>query len=327
MKEQLLRELLIATTTVLGEESANKLNMAFSCVLHKYHIEGEETQLITYDNSNITIIKNYIGVLRLEGKSEQTIDQYQRIITKFLCTIGKPCTKILTNDVRWYLAKYLSDRCVGKTTLDNQRRVISAFFTWLCSEEYIDKNPMLKIKKIKADVKIKKSFSDTELEKIRQNTKSIKEKALVEFLLSTGCRVSEVSNLHIQDIDFHKGEAIVYGKGAKERKVYISDKAMYYLTEYLKIRKDNTTYLFLNRNHQRMTKQNIEVLLKTIGSRANVNNVHPHRFRRTFATNAIKRGVPVQYVQKILGHTSLDTTMIYCNCDDEYIKSELRKIA
>lgn len=327
MKEQLLRELLITSSTILGEESANKLSMAFSCILYKYHVDGEETKIINYDDSNINVIKNYIGILRLEGKSEQTIDQYERIITNFLQAVGKPCTRIITNDVRYYLSTYLTKRHVSNTTLDNQRRVISAFFSWLCTEEYMDKNPTLRIKKIKSDEKIRKPFSDIELEKIRQNTKTIKEKAIIEFLLSTGCRVSEVSNLHIQDIDFHKSEVIVYGKGSKERKVYISDKAMYYLTEYLNSRKDNMTYLFLNRNKQKMTKQNIEVLLKKIGKRANVNNVHPHRFRRTFATNAIKRGVPIQYIQKVLGHSSLDTTMIYCNCDDECIKAELRKIA
>ena len=327
MKEQLLRELLIASSTVLGEESANKLTMAFSCVLYKYRVEGEETRIINYDDSNINVIKNYIGILRLEGKSERTIDQYQRIITNFLRAIGKPCTQILTNDVRYYLSTYLIKRKVSNTTLDNQRRVISAFFSWLCTEEYMDKNTTLKIKKIKSDKKVRKAFSDVELEKLRRHTKNIKEKAIIEFLLSTGCRVSEVSELTIQDIDFHKGEAVVYGKGSKERKVYISDKALYWLTEYLNSRKDNKTFLFLNRDKSNMTKQNIEVLLKKIGKRANVTNVHPHRFRRTFTTNAIKRGVPIQYIQKVLGHSSLDATMIYCNCDDECIKAELRKVA
>ena len=326
MEEQLRQELLMATAKILGEEATNKLDMVFSCIIHKYKIESEQTDIVVYDNSNERILKNYIGSLRLEGKSELTIDQYYRIINNFLKSTGKLIKKITTGDIRYYLAKYLSERKVSKSTLDNQRRALSAFFSWLTAENYIDKNPMLRIKKIKTDAKIKMPFSDIELEQLRAVAKNSKEKALIEFMLSTGCRVSEIANLHIQDINFAKNECIVYGKGSKERKVYISDRCMFYLDAYLTERKENSTSLFTNRNHYGMTKANIEILIKKIGERAGIDKVHPHRFRRTFATNALNKGMSVQCVQKILGHQSLDTTMIYCSVDDVNVKMEHKRL-
>ena len=232
MEEQLRQELLRAVMRMLGEEASNKLDMAFTLILHKYNVESKQTELVIYDDSNMKIVKNYIASLRLEGKSEKTIDQYYRIVCNFLKAIGKPIKKILTGDIRYYLARYLTDRKVQKSTLDNQRRGLSAFFGWLATEGYIDKNPMLRVKRIKVDYKIKKAFSDMEIEQLREAANTAKEKALIEFLLSTGCRVTEVSRLHVQDIDFNKKECIVYGKGNKERKVYLTDKCLFYLTYF-----------------------------------------------------------------------------------------------
>lgn len=328
MEEQLRKELIMAAANVLGEKAASKLEMAFTIVMHKYNVETKNTDIITYDNSNTRILKNYIASLRLEGKSELTIDQYYRIINMFLRTIGKPVKQILTGDIRYYLARYMADRKVEKTTLDNQRRAISAFFSYLAAEEYIDKNPMLRIKKIKTDKRVKKPFTDIELEQLRNNTCNIKEKALMEFLLSTGCRVTEVVRLNIQNIDFNKKEAVVYGKGDKERVVYISDRSMYYLQLYLEQRKSNhNTSIFLNRNGYGMTKNNIEKLFNKLGERAKISKVHPHRFRRTFATNALKRGMSLQNLQKLMGHESVDTTMGYCDIAEIGIQMEFRKVA
>lgn len=328
MEEKLRKELMMAVSGVLGENAANRLEMAITIVLHKYKVEAKSTDIIEYDNSNARILKNYIASLRLEGKSELTIDQYYRTINLFLRSIGKPVRQIFTGDIRYYLAKYMADRNVEKTTLDNQRRAISAFFGWLTTEEYIDRNPMLRIKKIKTDKRVKKPFSDMELEQLRNFTKDIKEKAIMEFLLSTGCRVTEVTRLQLQDIDFNKGEAIVYGKGDKERVVYISDRSMYYLQLYLEYRKgEQSTSLFLNRNHYGMTKHNIEVLFNKLGERAGVKKVHPHRFRRTFATNALRRGMTLQNLQKIMGHESVETTMEYCAVAEIGVQMEFRKVA
>lgn len=328
MEEQLRKDLLMAVAKILGEDTANRLEVAFTMVLYKYKVEGKSTDIVVYDDSNNRIIKNYVASLRLEGKSELTIDQYYRIINIFLKVIGKPIKQINTGDIRYYLAKYMADRRVEKTTLDNQRRAISAFFSWLTAEEYIDRNPMLRIKKIKIDKRVKKSFSDIELEQLRNYTQNIKEKALMEFLLSTGCRVTEVARLHIQDIDFNKKEAVVYGKGDKERVVYISDRSMYYLRLYLDNRKEETsTSIFLNRNHYGMTKHNIEVLFAKLGERAGVNKVHPHRFRRTFATRALRRGMSLQNSQKLMGHEKIETTMGYCDVAEIGVQMEFIKIA
>lgn len=328
MEEQLRKELMMVTAGVLGENAANRLEMAFTIVLHKYKVEPKNTDVVVYDNSNARILKNYIASLRLEGKSELTIDQYYRIINIFLETIGKPVKHIHTGDIRYYLARYIADRKVEKTTLDNQRRAISAFFSWLTTEEYIDRNPMLRIKRIKTDRRVKKAFTDMEIEQLRNNTESIKEKALMEFLLSTGCRVTEVARLHIQDIDFNKGEAVVYGKGDKERVVYISDQSMYYLKMYLEYRKEEqSTSVFLNRNHYGMTKHNIEVLFNKMGKKAGIKKVHPHRFRRTFATKALRRGMSLQNLQKIMGHEKIETTMGYCDVAEIGIQMEFRKVA
>ena len=328
MEEQLRKELIMAAARVLGENAANRLEMAITIVLHKYKVETKNTDVIVYDNSNTRILRNYVASLRLEGKSELTIEQYYRIINMFLKTIGKPVKQILTGDIRYYLARYMADRKVEKTTLDNQRRALSAFFSYLTAEEYIDRNPMLRIKRIKTDKRIKKPFTDMELEQLRNYTENIKEKALMEFLLSTGCRVTEVARLHIQDIDFNKNEAIVYGKGDKERVVYISDRSMYYLRLYLEYRKEEqNTSVFLNRNHYGMTKHNIEVLFSKLGERAGIKKVHPHRFRRTFATNALKRGMSLQNLQKLMGHEKIETTMGYCDVAEVGIQMEFRKVA
>lgn len=328
MEEQLRKELIMAAARVLGENAANRLEMAFTIVLHKYNVETKSTDVIVYDNSNVRILRNYVASLRLEGKSELTIEQYYRIINMFLRMVGKSVKQITTGDIRYYLARYMADRKVEKTTLDNQRRALSAFFSYLAAEEYIDRNPMLRIKRIKTDKRVKKAFSDMELEQLRNHTENIKEKALMEFLLSTGCRVTEVARLHIRDIDFNKGEAVVYGKGDKERIVYISDQSMYYLKLYLEYRKEEqSTSVFLNRNHYGMTKHNIEVLFNKLGEKAGIKKVHPHRFRRTFATKALRRGMSLQNLQKLMGHEKIETTMGYCDVAEIGIQMEFRKVA
>ena len=198
-------------------------------------------------------------------------------------------------------------------------------------EEYIDKSPMLKIKKIKSEIEVKPPFSDNELEKLRNAASKSRDyrrdRALIEFLLTTGCRVSEVIGIELKNINFLNGECIVHGKGNKERKVYISDKANYYLQEYIMNRKYPSDILFTNRFGNRWSKQSIEKIVKSIAKKAGVDNAHPHRFRRTFATNALNKGMAVQSLQKILGHQSLDTTMRYCTVDDDLIKLEHKKVA
>ena len=245
--------------------------------------------------------------------------------------IEKNVIDITKNDIRYHLAKYQTTRKVKNVTVDNRRRNLSSFFSWLTKEEYIDKNPMLRIAKIKSEIEVKIPFSDNDLERLRVSASITRngkrDRALIEFLMSTGCRVSEVVELDLTNVDFLKGECIVHGKGNKDRKVYISDKCMYYLNEYLTTRKFQSNILFTSKTGGRWSEQSIESIIRTIAQKAKVENAHPHRFRRTFATNALNRGMPVQHLQKILGHNSLDTTMIYCQIDDELIKFEHKKVA
>ncbi len=327
MTEQLRMEILNKVSELLGCDVASRIDNAITLIICKYEVHVKKYEVAEYDDSNLILVRQYASSLKLEGKSDKTIYQYLLAIRLALNGIGKNIRDITTKDIRKYLAEYQERKKISKSSLDNQRRYLSAFFSWLCTEEFILKNPMLRIKKIKADKIIKKPFSDTDVEKLRSSCKNIKEKALVEFLLTTGCRVSEVSALTIDNVDFIRNEAVVYGKGAKERKVYISDRAMYWLKKYIESRGILNVSLFLNRNKEGMTKQNIEVLVKKLGERAGVSNVHPHRFRRTFATNAINKGMKVQNVQAILGHSSLDTTMLYCKVNEDNIRMEHRMIA
>lgn len=193
-------------------------------------------------------------------------------------------------------------------------------------EEIIPKNPMLRIGEIKSKYVTKKPFSDEDVEKLLDNCDTIKNRALLEFMFSTGCRVSEVQNANREDIDFKSGECTVIGKGNKERTVYISERSMYYIKEYIMTRKDNLEPLFLNDHGTRLSKESIRQRLHKIGDVAKVSNVHPHRCRHTLATELARKGMPIQYVQQILGHAKLDTTMIYCICDKKNVENEFNKV-
>lgn len=329
--ERFREELLNTMEEHLSKSQMLMLGNVLTKMFTQYHVEETSYEVGFYDNTNGNLKKRFIASLRLEGKSEQTLDQYSLAIDMLLADVDKNLTEMKTNDIRYHLGKYQEERDIKKVTIDNRRRNLSSFFSWMVREEYIDKSPMLKIKKIKSEIEVKPPFSDNELEKLRNAASKSRDyrrdRALIEFLLTTGCRVSEIIGIDLKNINFLKGECIVHGKGNKERKVYISDKANYYLQEYIMNRKYASDILFTNRFGKRWSKQSIEKIVKSIAKKAGVENAHPHRFRRTFATNALNKGMPVQSLQKILGHQSLDTTMRYCTVDDDLIKLEHKKVA
>ena len=327
MEEKFRVELLTMLDKRMSKELVSVVDMALTALFQKYDVSEACTDLAVCDDSNERIINTYIASMRLEGRSEKTLKQYYDALTKLLDEIPKSIKDIRTNDIRYHLAHYQATHKVSNATVNNKRKFLSAFFVWATREEIVDKNPMLKINSIKEKYVTKKPFSDIELAKIRDALEDNREKALVEFLLSTGCRVSEVAGLKVGNIDFRTGECVVLGKGNKERTVYLNNKSMYYLERYLGNFVDADRPLFMNARGRGMTKQNIEELMRIIGKRAGVLKVHPHRFRRTMATNAMKRGMPVQYIQVILGHSKLDTTMIYCIYDKEVVKAEYLKVA
>lgn len=327
MEEKFRVELLTMLDKSMSKELVSVVDMALTALFQKYDVSEACTDLAVCDDSNERIINTYIASMRLEGRSEKTLKQYYDALTKLLDEIPKSIKDIRTNDIRYHLAHYQGTHKVSNATVNNKRKFLSAFFVWATREEIVDKNPMLKINSIKEKYVTKKPFSDIELAKIRDALEDNREKALVEFLLSTGCRVSEVAGLKVGNIDFRTGECVVLGKGNKERTVYLNNKSMYYLERYIGGFVDADRPLFMNARGRGMTKQNMEELMRIIGKRAGVSKVHPHRFRRTMATNAMKRGMPVQYIQVILGHSKLDTTMIYCIYDKEVVKAEYLKVA
>lgn len=326
MNEKYRIEFLEMASKFIPKEYVNQLDYCLASMAKEYDYVKKSTELATIDDSNEKILKTYLASLKLQGRSEKTIQQYKDAITFMFNDINKNIRDIDTNDIRFHLANYQAQRKVSNITIENKRKFLSAFFTWLTIEEKIPKNPMLRIGKIKNKYVTKKPFSDEEVERLKDNTTDVEDRALLEFLLSTGCRVSEASSVNRDDIDYRTGECTVLGKGNKERTVYISDKAMYYIKEYVMNRTDNTLPLFLNARGGKLSTASIRYRLRKIGKIANVSNVHPHRCRRTFASDALNKGMAAPYIQSILGHSKLDTTMIYCSYDKDVIKAEYRKL-
>lgn len=324
--EKIKMEILQRMQEALSDQQFLKLKNVLEIVLQD-HAAEEGKQEIVPGNTNELIIRQFIASKKLEGLSYSTLEQYHRAILNMVETVGKQIVDIETNDIRYYLSMYQEKRKVSKVTINNMRRYFSTFFGWCTDEDIIQKNPMRRIKQIKQEKTVKEPFSEIEMEQLRQAAKKVRDRALVEFLYSTGCRVSEVMRIDLKDVDFVHNSVVVTGKGNKQREVYITEKAMYWLKKYLSERKDNVSALFTGKGKKRLGKPGIEAVLTKIGQTAGISKVHPHRFRRTIATNLINKGMPIQDVQQILGHSSLDTTMIYCKVDKENVKAAHKKYA
>ena len=325
--EELRKAVMQRMYGVLNEEQLEKLGNVLDVAMHDFRIDKKKEEIVVYDDSNDSKIKRFIATKRLEGLAESSLEQYYRTVSNMLESIGKPLEKVETDDIRYYLSMYQEQRKVSKVTLNNMRRYLSTFFQWFTDEDIICKNPMRRIKAIKQQRMIKEPFSDVEMEKIRQASGSIRNRALVEFLYTTGCRVSEVVALDLNNINFANNSVIVTGKGNKQREVYISDKAMYWMNRYISGRSDENSALFIGKGKKRLDKAGIESTVRKIGISAGVEKVHPHRFRRTIATNLLNKGMPVQEVQQMLGHSKVDTTMIYCKVDKNNVQAAHRKYA
>lgn len=285
--------------------------------LSDFSVIKECRELVTYDDIDYRILKRYCACLTIDGKSEKTIEQYYRTMTKLFEAIQKHFTNMNVYDIRLFLA-YEKERGVSNRTLENTRCHISAFFQWLTQEELIDKNPCLVIKPIRYIDKVKKPFSSVEIDALRNACKNSKERAIMELLLSSGIRVSELTQMNVEDIDFDTLTVHVkHGKGSKERITYINDIAKLYLKKYLSERKVDGEGLFYNKKSNRLNNGGVRHILNVVAERAGVENVHPHRFRRTFATGLASRGMKIQDVKVLLGHTNVNTTMEYVCLDEE----------
>ena len=271
-------------------------------------------------------LQEFLDVKALEGCSKATIENYKFNLNKFLLGVGKDPTEIATQDIRKYLADYKRERGVSNTTLDNMRRVFQSFFTWMHREGYIIKDPCAAVNKIRADKIIKNPYSDEEMELMREAAKNLREKAIIEVLYSTGMRIGELEKLNKDDIDFVNGKAIVFGKGAKEREVYFNVKAQLALKKYLENRNDTNEALFvgLQSPYNRLKVSTYEKILRELGGRCGV-HCHPHRFRRTCATILLNKGMSIQEVSKVLGHAKLETTLIYCEINQQSVAANHKK--
>jgi integrase/recombinase XerD len=277
--------------------------------------------------SNETYLKMFIDAKQIEGCSERTLQYYKMTVEHLLATLDVPVRKMTTDEIRSYLANYQQRNNCSKVTVDNVRRNISSFFSWLEEEDYILKSPMRRIHKIKTKQSVKETISDEMIEKLRDNCECARDLAMIDLLYSTGIRVGELVRLNISDIDFEERECIVYGKGDKERRVYFDAKAKLHLQNYISSRHDDNPALFttLDAPYDRLKISGVEIRVRELGRKISMERIHPHKFRRTMATRAIDKGMPIEQVQKILGHSQIDTTMQYAIVNQNNVKTAHRK--
>lgn len=277
--------------------------------------------------SNTDFLEMFLDAKKIEGCSERTIQYYKVTVEHLLSHIETSVRKITTEEIRTYLAEYQKNNKCSNVTVDNIRRNISSFFSWLEEEDYILKSPMKRIHKIKTKTVVKSVITDEGIERLRDNCKEIRDLAIIDLLYSTGIRVGELVNLNVDDIDLEGRECIVYGKGDKERRVYFDAKAKVHLKEYIAHRKDNNSALFvtLDAPHDRLKISGVEIRLRELGKRIDLERIHPHKFRRTMATRAIDKGMPIEQVQKILGQSQIDTTMQYAMVNQNNVKTSHQK--
>ena len=277
--------------------------------------------------SNNEYLKMFIDAKRIEGCSMRTLSYYQVTVEHLLSQITCPIRKITTDQIRCYLANYQKRNNCSKVTVDNIRRNISSFFSWLEEEDYILKSPMRRIHKIKTKQAVKEIISDEIIERLRDNCKCLRDLAMIDLLYSTGIRVGELVGLNISDINFEERECVVYGKGDKERRVYFDAKAKLHLQNYIESRVDNNPALFvtLDAPYDRIKISGVEIRIRELGRKLDIEKIHPHKFRRTMATRAIDKGMPIEQVQKILGHSQIDTTMKYAIVNQNNVKTSHRR--
>lgn len=319
--EQIIIQVIRRMARSLEPEQLTTLRNVLSETLRDYDIKCKKNEIMTYEDVNQQYFEGFLAWKIMEGKSEKTIKLYGYLLKRAFEELNKNATETSEYDIFIFLAK-IQKNGASKCYAENFRRVLASFYSWMYEKEFIKKNPTRGISAIKQDKLLKLPYSDTELEKIREACKDLREKALIEFLYSCGVRVSELCSLTIRDVDFNTGECIVFGKGNKERRVYMNEKCMYILKEYLNSREDTLPYLFVSsrKNTSKIGPQSVRKMLKCIEQRSQVENVHPHRFRRTLATNLLKKGMPIEKVSAILGHSKLETTMVYCSLTREQVK-------
>ncbi|OOM14655.1 site-specific tyrosine recombinase/integron integrase [Clostridium saccharobutylicum] len=323
MVEKLIAEIEQEISNILNNMQMEELHKVLVNSLGKLECNKEKLS----SEKEIDYLSIFICAKQVEGCSEKSIKYYKSTIENMLKIVKKNIKYITTEDLREYLADYQKKSLCSKVNLDNIRRILSSFFSWLEDENYILKNPVRRIHKIKTGKVVKETYSDENLEILRDNCKELRDLAIIDLLNSTGMRVGELVKLNIQDIDFNERECIVFGKGDKERNVYFDARTKIHLQNYLNSRKDSNAALFVSliKPYNRLQISGVEISLRKLGRELKINKVHPHKFRRTLATRAIDKGMPIEQVQRLLGHQKIDTTLQYAMVNQNNVKISHRK--
>lgn len=320
MEQELINEVLCQMIPHLSNDQITLLKNVLEGAILKKKVNEDK-------GNDLQLVNDFLAAKSLEGCSERTLTYYRNTIEKMLLSISKRIKAITTEDLRSYLSKYQTESNVSKVTIDNIRRNLSSFFSWLEDENYILKSPVRRIHRVKASTAVKETYTDEELEMLRDNCKELRDLAMIDILASTGMRVGELVRLNRTDIDFSERECVVFGKGDKERIVYFDARTKIHLQNYLNARTDTNPALFvgLRAPFLRLEIGGVESRLKKLGKTLNIEKVHPHKFRRTMATIAIDKGMPIEQVQKLLGHEKIDTTLHYAMVKQSNVKNAHRK--
>lgn len=317
MNASLIKEIEEKMQGIINSEQMRQLHQVLEDCLSSDLPEEDKTDLV----------RLFLAAKRVEGCSEKTVKYYDSTIRNAVKKIDKDIIQITTDDLRIYLDDYQTESQISKVTVDNIRRILSSFFSWLEDEDYVVKSPVRRIHKVKTCKTVKETYSDEDLELMRDECEGIRDLAIIDLLASTGMRVGELVKLNKKDIDFQNRECIVLGKGNKQRKAYFDARTKLHLKKYIDFRKDDNEALFvsLQKPYNRLQISGVEIRLRELGNRLNIDKVHPHKFRRTLATSAIDKGMPIEQVQQLLGHQSIDTTLQYSMVNQNNVKESHRK--
>lgn len=324
MKEKVIKEIEQKMASILNNEQKEKLKEVLLYTFYNIEVKSIKDELV---EDTTDYAKMFIAAKRIEGCSERTLNYYETTIKTMVDKLSKKVNSIETEDLRNYLSEYQAKNNCSKVTIDNVRRILSSFFAWLEDEDYIMKSPVRRIHKVKATQTVKETYTDEELEEMRDACVEIRDLAMVDFLASTGVRVGELVNLDIVDIDMQERSCVVLGKGGKEREVYFDARTKIHLQNYLNSRTDNNSALFVSllRPYDRLKISGVEIRLRELGKRIDIKKIHPHKFRRTMATKAIDKGMPIEQVQVLLGHRKIDTTLQYAMVNQNNVRNSHKR--
>ncbi|MBQ9221495.1 site-specific tyrosine recombinase/integron integrase [Succinivibrio sp.] len=324
METMIINVLIKDILPIVNNEQARRIKTLLEVRLSRYKIIPVDSYQSDNDNNNL--LKKFLDAKSIEGCSNKTVLYYRNTIQQVINTLKKSVTEISTDDLRDYLTTYQNENHPSQTTVDNIRRILSSFYAWLEDEEYILKSPVRRIHKVKTQQKVKETYSDENLELMRDNCKEPRDLAMIDLLASTGMRVGEMVLLNRGDINFNDRECIVLGKGNKERIVYFNARCKIHLKNYIDSRSDTDEALFVSlKTHKRISIGGVESRLRKLGKELGINRVHPHKFRRTLATQAIDKGMPIEQVQQLLGHKRIDTTLQYALVKQSNVKIAHKK--